>query len=120
MLIERIAIDHMRHHDTLRAGGGRVVAFSELHSAATGVLPGDLSHMAQADSFPTNESEMRRMLVSLAPELSDEKLLDLVCDRIMGFTIEETSGRKDISQRTIQRKLKLLVDRLQVRFQRFH
>lgn len=112
MLVERIAIDHARHHRAGKSGGGTVVAFAQLDAAVAGATVG----LAVAKpSGPTTEQELRDLLVALVPGLTDVFLQDLVCDRIMGFTIAEIAGRRGISVRSVIRKLQAFIGVLQDR-----
>lgn len=112
MLAERIAIDHRRHHLSLKAGGGKVMAFAQLEPAAPGMSVGDARSPSQG---PADEADLRALLISLVPDLTDPLLQDLVCDRIMGFSIAETAGRRGISTRSVIRKLQLFIRSLRAR-----
>lgn len=118
MLVKRTVIDCGRRHQAVKAGGGRVQAFSELE-------PPDhdgLAHLLTRPSHPldesTNEAELRQLLRTLIPDVADHQLQDIVCDRIMGCTLEEIAQRNQLCEYTVGRKLRLLIRRLQARSNR--
>lgn len=114
MLAERVTIDHRRRHGAQKAGGGRVVSFTEIARPTGDDAPAAADPAARPES-PADEADVRRLLVAFSPDLADPLLQDLVCDRMMGFTVEETAARHGISGRSVIRKLQLLIRRLEAR-----
>ena len=115
MLVERTAIDCRRRHQSAKSGAGRVQVFSELESGESDGLSGLLKNSSVVPEDPRDEAELRQLLQALVPDLTDPKLQNIVCDRIMGCTIEEIAERNHLSEHTVQRKLRLLIRRLQSR-----
>jgi RNA polymerase sigma factor (sigma-70 family) len=117
MLVERITVDHQRRHHSLKRGAGRVAAFSELSTNTTEMLNHEVLQPRLSDKGPADEAALRQLLLSLSPELTDPALQDLVCDRIMGHTLEEIAERNELSQRTVMRKLGIFFEKLRARDQ---
>lgn len=115
MLVERTAIDCRRRHQSVKAGGGRVQAFSELDTSEHDGLAHSLTTRPILLEVPSDEAELRRLLQTLVPDLTDPRLQNIVCDRIMGCTLEEIAQRNQLSEHTVGRKLRLLIRRLQSR-----
>ena len=117
MLINRISIDHRRRHEAVKAGAGKVVAFADLDSSDS-THPGNWGDTFPASpNSPADEVELRRLLLSLFPSLTDPRLQDLVCDRIMGCTIAEIASNHGMTEHQASRKLQLLIRQLRSRFQ---
>ncbi|MFN9375093.1 MAG: sigma-70 family RNA polymerase sigma factor [Planctomycetaceae bacterium] len=112
MLVERTAIDCRRRHQSTKAGAGRVQVFSELDSGEPDGLSGLLRSPSVLSQDPRDEAELRQLLLALVPDMTDPKLQNIVCDRIMGCTIEEISERNQISEHAVLRKLRLLIRKL--------
>lgn len=117
MLINRISIDHRRRHEAVKAGSGRVVAFADLDSSHSTPMPAWPDTIPASPSAPADEAELRRLLLSLFPSLTDPRLQDLVCDRIMGCTIGEIASNQGMTEHQVSRKLQLLIRQLRSRFQ---
>lgn len=115
MLVKRIAIDCRRRHHSVKAGGGRVQAFSELDTSEHDGLAHSLTNRPILLEVPSDEAELRRLLQTLVPDLTNPKLQNIVCDRIMGCTLEEISQRNQLSESNVSLKLRLLIRRLQSR-----
>lgn len=115
MLVERTAIDCRRRHHSVKAGGGRVQAFSELGTNEHNGLAHSPTTRPIMLEIPSDEAELRRLLRTLVPDLTNPKLQNIVCDRIMGCTLEEIAERNQVSEHTVGRKLRLLIRRLQAR-----
>lgn len=118
MLVERTAIDCRRRHQSAKAGAGRVQAFSELASGEPDGLSSLLKNPTALLEDPAGETELRQLLQALVPDMTDPQLQNIVCDRIMGCTIEEIAERNHLSEHTVQRKLRLLIRRLKSRASR--
>lgn len=118
MLVERTAIDCRRRHQSAKAGAGRVQAFSELALGEPDGLSSLLKNPAALLEDPASETELRQLLQALVPDMTDPQLQNIVCDRIMGCTIEEIAERNHLSEHTVQRKLRLLIRRLKSRTSR--
>ncbi|MFM8286832.1 MAG: ECF-type sigma factor [Planctomycetaceae bacterium] len=117
ILVERITVDHQRRHHALKRGGGRVAVFTDLSTATTEKLEKEVLQWGLSDVGPTDETGLRQLLLSLSPELTDPTLQDLVCDRIMGHTLEEIAERNQLSQRSVIRKLGNFFEKLRRRDQ---
>jgi len=118
MLVDRTVIDYQRRHSSAKAGAGKVWAFSELEGAIPPQVPPPLESVAAPLEAPTNDQEVRRLLLALVPDLTDPQLQDLVCDRIKGYTVDEIARNNNVSEHAVYRKLRLVIRRMQSRIQR--
>lgn len=91
-----------------KAGGDKVLAFAQLDPRSSG--SGVREPVAPRPS-PADEAELRATLQEVAPHVTDELPQNLVCDRIMGYTIEEMAPRQGIARRTVLRRLQRVLAR---------
>lgn len=120
MLVERTCIDHHRRHSARKAGGGKVLAFTDVDPPPPGTNGMAIDDVPARQAMPIDEAGLRRALAALVPDLTDPLLQDLVSDRIMGFTAEEIAERQGISIRSVYRKLRVVIRTLQSRRRSAH
>jgi RNA polymerase sigma factor (sigma-70 family) len=118
MLVERISIDQWRRHAAVHAGSGEVRLFSELESACAIESGHSFDNLVARPTAPSDEAELRQLLLTLVPDLTDPEMQDIACDRIMGFSIEEIARERSLTEHRVSRKLRFLILKLRASTQR--
>ena len=85
-------------------------------AAASGSV--SASSGARAGQAVPTEAELRQLLLTLVPDLTDPEMQDIACDRIMGFSIEEIARERSLTEHRVSRKLRFLILKLRARTQR--
>jgi RNA polymerase sigma factor (sigma-70 family) len=112
LVAARKAANERKRQARLRRGGGRVRGDSALrHSANPSGVPG-FDGLAANTCRPDDQAAERETLEQALKTLDDDVLRTVAVARLEGFTNGEIAARLRVTERTVERKLRLIRERL--------
>jgi DNA-directed RNA polymerase specialized sigma24 family protein len=96
-------IDHVRKHQRLKRGGGKVRGDSILAGG-----PNDWGQILGTAPAPDLIAEMEEQYQELLEKLPDKVLRSIAVDKMNGFTHQQLARKLAVSTRTVERKLDLI------------
>lgn len=104
------AVDHMRRETRLKRGGGEVRGES-IFAALDRQSAAGLDGIAGDDAPPHFVAEMNEQFQRLLGLLRDDELRSIAVWRIEGCSVQEISGKINLTSRSVNRKLQLIRDK---------
>jgi RNA polymerase sigma factor (sigma-70 family) len=107
-IAKRRIVDHLRRETALKRGAGRVVSEANLagdEGASDGFRLDQLVGPEPTPDFIVALGEEHDRLLAA---LRDDRLRQVACMRIEGYTVEEIAKRIQIGKRSVERKLELI------------
>lgn len=104
----RKAIDQNRHQTRLRRGGGEVRGESVFLNRAVDDEQQAFAHVVGDEPTPEFAAMMAEQITRLMNLLGDNELRQLALAKMEGYTNQELATAMDCSERTIERRLKLI------------
>ncbi len=92
----RKVIDRVRHEQATKRGGGDLKTLDSTHQ------------LASPDANPEMLSIMNERLGELLTKLRDDTLRRIALWKLEGYSSAEVASMLDVSERTVERKLKLI------------
>lgn len=113
-MTERAAIDQLRSQNRQRRGGGNVLGESALGGQeSTGADP--LAQVVGNEPTPEFLALVREQLANLLGSLPSEPLQELAIAKMEGYTNSDLATRFECSERTIERRIRLIRKTLQAK-----
>lgn len=111
LVAARKAANERKRLGRLRRGGGRVRGDSALGAGQASAVPG-FDGLAASGAPPDLQAEEAEALTQSLASLGDPMLQTIAVARLEGFTSREIAARLRVTERTIERKLRIVRERL--------
>lgn len=109
MLTERKAIDQRRHERAVKRGGGTVRGGSAVQQKPTEESRSrGWDQFASVEPTPEFAASAAEEFGRLLKLLGDPELRSVAIDKMQGFENEEIAAKRDLSLRTVERRLQLI------------
>jgi RNA polymerase sigma factor (sigma-70 family) len=101
-------VDHFRRETAAKRGGGAVVSETDLTPTAYPAAPFSLDALISDEPTPEHLAMLEEQTQRLLGLLRDDRLRQIACLRIEGYTVSEIATKMTIGTRSVERKLELI------------